>query len=99
MPETQAWKWLMFIMLPLTGCTIPLTAEMLQALKNDPASMCVIAKAQGGAGGMAITPVPIPSGGYGSADLVICRTNEPGSKIVLDEKGALTIEHGRGATQ
>lgn len=83
----------------LGGCSIPLTAEMLQVLKDDPASMCIIAKAQGGVGGVAIAPVPIPSGGYGSADLVICRTNEPGSKIVLDEKGGLTIEHGRGTAQ
>ena len=87
--------WLLLLTLSLlAGCSVPLTAEMLQALKNDPASMCVIANAHGGAGSAPFVPVPVPAGGYGAANLVLCRTNEPGSKIVLAPDGTLTIEHG-----
>lgn len=101
------WRWLavrlfgfkawvgMVVMMLLMGCSVPLTPEILEALSKDNASLCVIAKIQGGAGAVVVTPLPIPSGGYGSADLVICRTNEPGSKIILDDKGIMTIEHGK----
>ena len=86
-------KYLLLLgLLILGGCSFPLTPELISALKNDPASFCMWAKANGA--GAAIAAM-IPAGGYGSADLVICRSNEAGSEIILAPDGTLTLKHGK----
>jgi len=88
--------WPLLLALPImAGCSVPLTAEMIKALKDDPATFCAIAGARGGAGGMVVGPGIIPSGGYGSAEIVICRTNTPGSEIILHPDGTLTMKHAK----
>ncbi len=65
--------------------------DSVLALGKDKASLC--ARARGGAAGLTVAPAPaIPaSGGYG--DLVLCRSNEPGSEITVTAD-SITIKHG-----
>lgn len=77
----------------LTGCTVPLTPELIKELAKDNASFCAKAGVRGGAGAVAIVPAPIPSGGYGSAELEFCRSNHAGAKVTLAPDGTISIEH------
>lgn len=87
------------ITLFLGGCVLPLDdatiSGMVNALAKDNASACIRVSAGGGVGALAITPVPtIPMGGGGYASLVACRSNEPGSIIVVKQNGDLELYHG-----
>ncbi len=86
------------ITLFLAGCGLPLSdttiSSLVNALAKDNASACIQVSAGGGAGVMAIAPVPtIPAGG-GYASLVACRSNEPGSIILVKQNGDLELYHG-----
>jgi len=87
------------ITLFLAGCGLPLDgptiSSMLAGLAADNASACITISAGGGVGALAITPVPtIPMGGGGYASLVACRSNEPGSVILVKANGDLELYHG-----
>ena len=95
----NAQSFYLFSILLLSGCSLPIRSEDLPAvlagLSADHASACLRTGVRGGAGAVAIAPVPsVPAGGYGSAELEFCRTNEPGSEIELKSDGTLTIKHG-----
>lgn len=77
----------------LGGCSLPLTPELVEALSHDTASFCAKAGVRGGAGAATLAPVPVPAGGYGSADLEFCRSNFPGAKVTLAPDGSISIEH------
>ena len=49
--------------------------------------------------GAVLGPGAIPAGGYGQAELLLCRSNQPGSVLTISQDGTIKIEHGRtGAT-
>ncbi len=80
----------------LSSCVLPLDdatiSSLMKGLAADNASACLSVNAGGGAG--AVFPAPaIPVGG-GYASLVACRSNEPGSVIVVKANGDLEIYHG-----
>lgn len=80
-----------------SGCVLPIRSEdmpaVLDKLSQSSASACVVTGASGGAGMIAVTPAPVPGGGWGNANFIFCRSNEPGSKITANASG-LTIDHG-----
>lgn len=87
------------ILLLAGGCSLPIPPEQIpafvEALAKDNASACALLGAGGGAGGIAITPTPsIPMGGGGYAALTVCRTNQPGTVILVKANGEITILHG-----
>lgn len=76
------------------GCSPILTPELVAALARDEASFCANVDLHGGAGGGAITPVPVvPMAGYGSATLAFCRSNHDGAEIKLGSDGSISITH------
>ena len=77
----------------LGGCSLPLTPELIAELAKDNASVCARAGVRGGAGMATIAPIPVPAGGYGSAELEFCRSNFPGAKVTLAPDGSISIEH------
>jgi len=84
------------IALFLGGCGLPLSDttidKIIKGLAADNASACITLGAGGGGG--AVFPAPaIPVGG-GYASLVACRSNEPGSIIIVKANGDLEIHHG-----
>ena len=81
-------------LLALTGCTPILTADLVAALAKDEASFCAHVDLHGGAGGGAITPVPVvPMIGYGSTTLSFCRSNHAGAEVRLAPDGSVSITH------
>ena len=80
----------------LGGCILPLDdatiSSLMTGLAADNASACLSVNAGGGGG--AVFPAPaIPVGG-GYAGLIACRSNEPGSKIIIKPNGELEMWHG-----
>ena len=66
---------------------------MMTALAESNSSACMVTGASGGAGAMPVAPVPVPSGGWGNATFTFCRSNQPGSKIEVNDS-IINIEHG-----
>lgn len=95
------WAWLyglivFAIFIVLTGCS-QLSTELVEALAKDSASICLKSSVSGGGAGMvAGPPGMIPAGGYGQAELLLCRSNQPGSKLTINPDGSILIEQGRG---
>lgn len=85
--------FLVCIPIVLSGCTI--NTDIIKALAKDHASFCANITGSGYGGVMAITPVPMPGGGFGQGQMVICRTNEPGSAIIFKPDGGIEIHHGK----
>lgn len=89
----RMWWWAPILVAGATSCSPMLSSDLreaIEALGKDRASLC--ARADGGAGGLTIAPGGIPgAGGYGA--VVVCRSNEPGSKIEASAAG-IKIEHG-----
>ena len=76
------------------GCSLPLTPELVEALAKDAATLCLSTDVRGGAG--TLVPAPGVGGGYGSATLVLCRTNQPDARLSVHPDGSISIEHGKG---
>ncbi len=93
-------QWVLIAMamglaLSLTGCSPPLTPELIDALAKDSASFCGRAGIRGGAGAMPIGVAPtVPVGGYGSSEVEFCRSNYPGASVSMTPSGPITITHG-----
>ena len=89
------------MLMGLAGCfqidpeTLIKLKQTVEALAKDNASACGQVMAGGGGGAVAILPTPggVPAGGYGYGSAIVCRTNEPGSVIVVSS-GGVTIFHG-----
>ena len=84
---------LLILLLFLSGCS-QLSAELIQALANDPASICLKSGVSGGGAGAVLGPGAIPAGGWGQAELLLCRSNQPGSILTIGPDGSIRIEHG-----
>ncbi len=84
---------LVFSLTMMVGCSVPLTPELIKELAKDNASFCARAGVRGGAGAVAIVPAPVPSGGYGSAEVEFCRSNHDGATVKLSPDGSISIEH------
>lgn len=68
----------------------PLSAEHIEALSRDNASVCLSSAARGGAGGI----IGGATGGYGQAELVLCRSNRPNARLSIAKDGTVSIENG-----
>ncbi len=77
---------LVFVLLA-TSCSWPIAPErmpeMMQALSNSTASGCIWTGIAGGAGSVAITPMPIPGGGYGSGSVLMGRVASPNTQLII----------------
>lgn len=86
------------LMLLLLGGCFPLSEASIKAimenLKDDSASACLITGLSGGGGGAVMGPGMIPAGGWGEGKFLFCRSNEPGSYIEVHPDGSIVIEHG-----
>ena len=74
----------------LGGCS-SLSPELVQALANDDASICISSDVRGGVGA-----VPSMAGGYGQATTGLCRSKMPDAQIELKADGSISIKHGAG---
>ena len=97
MNRLLAAPFLLVLAVILSGC-LPLDdaaiLKLVDGLAKDHASACVQIGAGGGAGGLAVASGgAIPMGGWANASLVACRSNEPGSEIIVNDTG-ITINHG-----
>mgnify|MGYP001608720428 CR=1 FL=1 len=81
---------LLCFLFAMSGCSLPLTADIINALSNDTASFCAKTGARGGAGGLATGALA----GYGQMDLLFCRSNFPNAKVMLNIDGSISITHG-----
>ena len=87
------------IVLAVTGCSSPLTPEVIQALASDKASVCGRAGIRGGAGALPLAGAAVPMGGYGGSEIEVCRSNFPNATLSMTPGGAVTITHGTGETK
>lgn len=79
-----------------SGCALflPDLPPIIAELKGDAASICAKITGSGGGGALPIGPAPVvPGGGYGTAELSFCRTNQPGSAIMMNSD-SMRIIHG-----
>ena len=88
----------------LSACVLPIRSEdipgVIEKLSESNSSACVRTGAQGGGGAVAAGAGPtVPAGGYGSAELVFCRSNEPGSELEVKPDGTIAIKHGTGLVE
>jgi hypothetical protein len=75
-------------LLATSGCS-QLSPELVAALSQDNASLCVTTDVRGGAGGM----VGGATGGYGQGTLTLCRTSHPGATLLVKPDGTVFIKH------
>ena len=78
------------LLILISGCAPPLTADVIKALSSDTASFCAKTGVRGGVGAVAMPA----AGGYGSAEFEFCRSNYPNSKVTLSPDGSISITHG-----
>lgn len=83
------------VILALSSCTMPIEskdmASVAKAMAENNASACLKTGASGYGGGA--VGLPGIAGGGGQVGLTFCRSNEPGSEIVVTE-AEMRIKHG-----
>jgi hypothetical protein len=75
------------VLLLTASCGWPINPEhmpdVMRALAESKASGCMWTGASGGAGSVAITPMPIPGGGYGGGAVLFGRVNSPNTQLII----------------
>ena len=56
-------------------------------------SFCGVVAGRGGAGAVAIAAGAVPGGGYGSGEVYVGVTSQPGSEVEVSDKGC-KLRHG-----
>jgi hypothetical protein len=71
----------------LGSCGWPINPEqmpdVMRSLAESKASGCMWTGASGGAGSVAIAPMPIPGGGYGSGAVLFGRVASPNTQLII----------------
>ena len=96
--QVELFRWAVvaaIVALALAGCSLPIESKdmpgLISAMAENNATACFRTGASGYGGGMA--GLPGVAGGGGEANLTFCRSNEPGSEIVVTAS-ELRIKHG-----
>jgi hypothetical protein len=71
----------------LASCGWPIAPErmpeVMESLSRDKATGCFWIAGRGGAGSVAVTPMPIPGGGYGSGEVLMGRVNSANTQLII----------------